>query len=140
MLTVLFLDHLPNSNLGPLFWESIYEQFSNFRDGDPFWYENNQFGSEDLATIYGTTLQDIIERNTNISNLPANVFFIQERQLNATSKLYLRDLRLYLDPSVLYGTNPLYTDYVDLSTTYRLSWFTEGDEIQFMIQAAVTGW
>jgi hypothetical protein len=47
---------------------------------------------------------------------------------------------LFLDPHTLYGDNPLYPDFVDLSTTYRLSWFVEGDEIQFMIQAAVTGW
>ena len=40
----------------------------------------------------------------------------------------------------LYETKPEYTSFLDLSTSYRLSWFVEDDEIQFMMQGAVTGW
>ena len=87
--SIYVIDHVTNSNLGPLFWNSMYDQFTNIRDGDRFWYENDQFSDTDLATIYSTTLKTIITRNTNITNIPDNVFFIQERQLNATSILVL---------------------------------------------------
>lgn len=80
-------DPIPDTNLGILFSRSVEKQFLNVRDGDRFWYENSQFTQEELETIYGTTLSAIVERNFGISGLPPNVFFIQERQLNASSTL-----------------------------------------------------
>jgi hypothetical protein len=46
----------------------------------------------------------------------------------------------YIVAPFLYNADDKYTSFLDLSTTYRLSWFVEADEIQFKIQAAVTGW
>ena len=106
----------------------MYNGLVRLRDGDRLWYENGQFSDEDLATVYGTTLSAIVERNFNVSDLPLNLFFVRERQLNATVLPFL------------YNADDKYTDFLDLSTTYRLSWFVEADEIQFKIQAAVTGW
>lgn len=137
-------DHLPNSNLGELFWISTMEQFENLRNGDRFWYENpEQFTPEEIAEIYGTTLAAIVKRNLNVKNLPENVFFIRERQLNGTGKIsssMITSNLPFVDYSFLYSGGDEYDNYIDLSTNYRLSWFVEADEIQFMMQVVSTGW
>ena len=120
----------------------MYDQINALRDGDPLWYENGQFTDDELAEIYGTTMAKIVQRNTNITNIPENVFFISDRQLTSVSKLneILKKSYLAIGNAFLYSTKPEYTNFIDLSTMYRLSWFVEGDEIQMMIQASVTGW
>lgn len=67
-------DHPVGSLVGELFGTILTDQFARTRDGDRFWYENEQFTSTDLAAIHGTTLSDLILRNTSISSLAANVF------------------------------------------------------------------
>tara|TARA_R110002111_G_scaffold107056_2_gene165461 strand:+ start:28274 stop:30550 length:2277 start_codon:yes stop_codon:yes gene_type:complete len=67
-------DHLPGSSMGETFTAIIVDQFERLRDGDRFWYEN-VFSGDALAEISGTTLADVIERNTEISGLQENVFF-----------------------------------------------------------------
>jgi hypothetical protein len=44
-------DHVSNSNLGPLFWQAMYNGIIPLRDGDRLWYENGQFSDEELATV-----------------------------------------------------------------------------------------
>ncbi len=67
-------DHVPGAMVGSLFAEIIGDQFERLRDGDRFWYENNQFTSDELNFIRTTSLADLIERNTSISNLSGSVF------------------------------------------------------------------
>lgn len=67
-------DHLPGSSMGETFSMIIIDQFERLRDGDRFWYEN-VFSGEALKEIDGTTLADVIERNSDISGLQENVFF-----------------------------------------------------------------
>ncbi len=67
-------DHLPGSSMGETFTAIIVDQFERLRDGDRFWYEN-VFSGDALAQISGTTLADVIERNSNVSGLQENVFF-----------------------------------------------------------------
>ena len=50
------------------------EQFRGMRDGDRFWYEL-AYPAEIVAEIKGTSLTDIIMRNTEIKNMPADGFF-----------------------------------------------------------------
>lgn len=57
------LMELKNGILGPLFSSIIETQFSLLRDGDRFWFENDQFNTLDLNVIKSTTLLDIIKRN-----------------------------------------------------------------------------
>ena len=84
---MILIDHLPNSNMGPLMSIAFLDQFHYLRDGDRFWYEREgQFTPGELAEIYGTSLSDIIKRNFDIKNLPENPFFVRERQLNAKGK------------------------------------------------------
>ena len=64
----------------------MFDQITSLRDGDPLWYENGQFTSEELAEIYGTTVAKILQRNTDIIKIPENVFFVPDRQLTASGK------------------------------------------------------
>src|SRR5262249_49362677 len=67
-------DHLPGAAVGPFFAAVLKNQFTRTRAGDRFWYENGQFSDAELATIRGTTLASLIEQNTDITGLPADVF------------------------------------------------------------------
>lgn len=70
-------DHLPGSSMGELLTTAWLEQFEALRDGDRFWFENDRtFSEEELQKIKDTKLSDIIRRNTNLSNIPENVFFL----------------------------------------------------------------
>lgn len=70
-------DHLPGSSMGETFTSILVDQFERLRDGDRFWYQN-LFEEADLAELEETTLASVIERNSGIRGLQANVFFAQE--------------------------------------------------------------
>ncbi len=70
-------DHVAGGSVGELFRAVILDQFERLRDGDRFWYES-LFSGADLEMIDSTTLADVIRRNTGITNLQDNVFFIPE--------------------------------------------------------------
>ena len=66
---------VPGSNLGPLFQTIMVDQFTNLRDGDRFFYLNEQFSpSEEAILQQGNTLAKVIEANTGITNLQSDVF------------------------------------------------------------------
>jgi hypothetical protein len=54
------------ANVGPTFVVSIMDQYLRLRDGDRFWFENNQWNDTELTEIKSTLLSDIIVRNTPI--------------------------------------------------------------------------
>jgi hypothetical protein len=54
----------------------LVDQFTNLRDGDSFWYQRI-FSGHELQEIENTTLADVIERNTEITGLSDNVFFVE---------------------------------------------------------------
>ncbi len=67
-------DHLPGSSLGKTEQALLAQQFEQLRDGDRFFYE----GADPLQLVNqlnNTTLADIIERNTTVTNLQPDVFF-----------------------------------------------------------------
>lgn len=67
-------DHLPNALVGELLMAVIADQFEALRDGDRFWYQSILSGSL-LAEVEGTTLADVIRRNTIIDQeIQDNVF------------------------------------------------------------------
>lgn len=66
--------HVENGSLGETATLIIADQFERLRDGDRFYYENTMSDLE-IREIENTTLADIIERNTDIDSLQANVFF-----------------------------------------------------------------
>lgn len=66
-------DHVAGSSMGELFQTIIADQFTRLRDGDRFWYQNTYSGGE-LRNIDQTTLADVLQRNTELTNLQQNVF------------------------------------------------------------------
>jgi len=71
-------DHVPGSDVGPLFQAIMVNQFTRLRDGDRFFYLNETFTPSEQALLnQGNTLAKVIEANTNITNLQSNVFFFQ---------------------------------------------------------------
>jgi hypothetical protein len=77
LVGMLAEDHLPDAAVGPLAAAGLNAQFTRLRDGDRFWYENDaDFTSEEIATLQATRLSDIIRRNTSLTELQENVFFV----------------------------------------------------------------
>jgi hypothetical protein len=72
-------DHLPGSSVGPLVAAGLRVQFERLRDGDRLWYESDpDFTPAELDLLRNTRLSDILMRNTGLTNLQANVFFVPE--------------------------------------------------------------
>lgn len=69
-------DHLPGSSVGELTQTIIVDQFERLRDGDRMWFENI-FSGRQLRQLENTTLADVIRRNTTMTNLQDNVFFLR---------------------------------------------------------------
>ncbi len=67
-------NHTAGGSLGPTFTRIIADQFQRLRDGDRLWYQNSLSGPQ-LDQIQHTTLADIIQRNTGLTNLQSDVFF-----------------------------------------------------------------
>jgi peroxidase len=69
-------DHVPGSSVGETIRAIVADQFERLRDGDRFWYERN-FTREQVQVIRETSLSDIIRRNTTVTSLQENVFFLK---------------------------------------------------------------
>jgi peroxidase len=71
-------DHVPASDVGPLFQAVMANQFQRLRDGDRFFYLGEDFDSEETGIFQQTnTLANVIMANTGVTNLQANVFLFQ---------------------------------------------------------------
>ena len=67
--------HLAGLSMGENFATLSADQFIRSRDGDRFWFENDdQFEPVDLAAIRRTTMKDLLIRNFDITLLPDEVF------------------------------------------------------------------
>jgi len=67
--------HMPNALFGNTIMNIVRTQFENLRDGDRFYFENDDFfNSEEVEALKNTTLYDIIMRNTDIDKMQKNVF------------------------------------------------------------------
>ena len=70
-------DHLPGASVGELLTAGLSAQFSLLRDGDAFYFLNDEeFSTEEIAMIRDTRLSDILSRNTSLTTLQPNVFFV----------------------------------------------------------------
>ena len=86
-------DHVSGSSLGESFREIVKQQFEAIRDGDRFWYENTAnklFTNDELTEIKATRLSDVIQRNTEITGLRDNVFFISINEV--IKMMFFREL------------------------------------------------
>jgi len=63
------------------FFTVVKETYQRLRDGDKYYYENTAvsgFTTDEVATIAGTKLKDIILRNTRMTKYPCSPFFQTE--------------------------------------------------------------
>jgi hypothetical protein len=82
-------DHLPGSDVGPLFETIMRNQFARLRDGDRFFYLNETWSPAERAILdQGNTLAKVIQANTDITNLQGNVFFFRS-SISGTVRLNL---------------------------------------------------
>ncbi|MFG3593576.1 peroxidase family protein [Bradyrhizobium sp. RDI18] len=72
-------NHVAGALVGETFQAIITMQFEALRDGDRFWFENQGFDSKTLSEIKGTTLADIILRNTDTKHIQDDVFVTYAR-------------------------------------------------------------
>ncbi|MEI6239390.1 MAG: peroxidase family protein [Planctomycetia bacterium] len=68
--------HLPGSSLGETFTRILVDQFTRLRDGDRYWFQN-VLPATVAREVQGTSLADIVRRNTGLTNLQADVFFFK---------------------------------------------------------------
>ncbi len=70
-------DHAAGADVGPLTKAVLVDQFTRLRDGDRFFYLN-QFSGQELSNLLAnTSLAKVIERNSGVTNLQANVFYFK---------------------------------------------------------------
>jgi hypothetical protein len=71
-------DHVAGSDVGPLFQKIMATQFVRLRDGDRFFYLNENLNAQELAIFnQENTLAKIIMANTEINNLQENVMLFR---------------------------------------------------------------
>jgi len=68
-------DHAKGYNIGQTLLAVFTNQFQRIRAGDRFWWERILKGA-DLQYVRNTRLSDVIKRNTTITNIQSNVFFV----------------------------------------------------------------
>jgi len=83
-------DHFHNANMGELAYTVIADQFTRIRDGDRFWYQNT-FRGRELSDIESTTLADVIERNTDLTDVHDNIWTICSRDGERPERPFMRD-------------------------------------------------
>src|SRR6476661_3265228 len=72
-------DHVPGSTIGSTFGKIIGDQFTALRDGDRYYFENQNFDEQTLSEIKGTTLSDLIQRDTDTTAMQSDAFVATER-------------------------------------------------------------
>ena len=66
------------SDVGPLFQAIMLNQFARLRNGDRFFYLNENFNRSELSLFeQGNTLAKVIEANTHVTNLQSDVFLFR---------------------------------------------------------------
>ena len=72
-------DHVEGSVIGSTFGRIIGDQFTALRDGDQYYFENQGFDKQTLNEIKGTTLSDLILRDTDTTAMQSDAFVATER-------------------------------------------------------------
>lgn len=126
---ILAEDRLPGKSVGKTMHAMLKVQFEKLRDADYYFYRNDPYlPFLTQLLLYNTKLSDVIKRNTSLTTLQSNVFFIQpcpgengedklitsnsfERTLNANDKA--SNEKLIVDEAV----NSMYKIYPNPAST-----------------------
>eukprot|EP01084_Bolivina_argentea_P086992 157184_1 len=73
--------------LPPTMRNIILSEYIRKRDGDRFWYENDQFSNNEMKQIKDTNFKTLLERNLQIENLPENVFYVPNANENGANAM-----------------------------------------------------
>src|SRR5262245_13514878 len=72
-------DHVAGGVVGSTFGKIIGDQFTALRDGDRYYFENQNFEKQTLNEIKGTNLSDLILRNADTTAMQADASVATER-------------------------------------------------------------
>ncbi len=75
MVGLLAEPHVEGSIVGRTMQNILADEFTRTRDGDRFWYENDQFDADELATIKATTMRDLMCRHFDLDGVIADEAF-----------------------------------------------------------------
>jgi len=67
----------------------MIDQFTRLRDGDAYWSQNLELTTEELDTIWSTTLSDVIVRNTDVDHMQADAFTAYNRMGGTDGRDYI---------------------------------------------------
>jgi peroxidase len=67
--------HVDGSVVGRTMHNIIVDEIRRTRDGDRFWYENDQFSDDEIAEIKGTTMRDLLVRHYDIADVVGDEAF-----------------------------------------------------------------
>lgn len=78
IIGILAEDHLPNLAVGETVRAIWMDQFTRLRDGDRFWYENNQFTAQELKYIKSLNMRCLLFNTTSYKwdDIPENPFVV----------------------------------------------------------------
>jgi peroxidase len=76
MIGALSEPHVEGSVVGRTMQNILADELKRSRDGDRFWYENDQFSADELAAIKATTMRDLLLRHfeLNPDHVPDQAF------------------------------------------------------------------
>ena len=95
-------EHLASGSVGETIATGVREQFVRLRDGDRFFFLfDSALTAEEKAAIGATRLSDVIQRNTGVNGLPADVFHAHRSMIADSDGDGVNDL----DESIA-GTDP----------------------------------
>eukprot|EP00210_Caulerpa_lentillifera_P000497 g480.t1 len=132
-------DHVENTNVGALFYESLKDQYRRIRDGDRLFFENRDnglFTEEQISEIKSTGLREIILRNSDIKFLPENIYLVENLEVHWPKGIEPAESTEDTDGSLTDSTETTMTLKGETVLTYWL----EEDQVHFKLRAATSGW
>lgn len=125
---VLAEDRLSGKSVGKTVHAMLKSQFGKLRDGDYYFYKNDPYLSSTIRNqIINTKMSDVAMRNTSLTSLQSNVFFINpcpgengEDRLAAAMTSGIENAGFGVYPNPVSDVVNVYSGNADVSCTIRL--------------------
>ena len=143
---------MPTALFGETIMAAMVQQFVALRNGDRFYYENeNAFTAAEKAAIKATMFRDIIQRNTDITIMQEDVFLMMPHEMicmatepqadvmgTVVSELDEPISNVGLTITELLNQTPLFDEEIDGQYLLADAPTCEGYELRFDRQDAIT--